>query len=182
MIVVSTMVHSLRQHRHQAARGRAPSPRLGRTRESALVPTPPHDRLRPAACLAARAHWWNRCVEPTRTCFASSGCTPRSLRLCPVSRGGQSQRLGSEPQRQRVGGARGSPSSDDRGESPACAPSWSSAISRAPSSCVTLRSRSAASTSSSAACPRTSCSIWRVAIRRVMLPSCEKQARAQPRH
>ena len=104
MIVVSTMVHSLRQHRHQAARGRAPSPRLGRTRESALVPTPPHDRLRPAACLAARARWWNRCVEPTRTCFASSGCTPRSLRLCPVSRGGQSQRLGSEPQRQRVGG------------------------------------------------------------------------------
>ena len=104
MRVVSTMVHSLRQHRHQAARGRAPSPRLGRTRESALVPTPPRDRLRPAAFLADRARWWNRCVEPTRTCFASSGCTPRSLRLCPVSRGGQSQRLGSEPQRQRVGG------------------------------------------------------------------------------
>ena len=182
---MSTMVHSLRQHRHQAARGRAPSPRLGRTRESALVPTPPRDRLRPAAFLADRARWWNRCVEPTRTCFASSGCTPRSLRLCPVSRGSVAAD-GSEPQRWRCvlegGRARESPSSDDRGESPACAPSWSSAISRAPSSCVTLRSRSAASTSSSAACPRTSCSIWRVAMRRVMLPSCEKQERAQPRH
>ena len=103
MRVVSTMVHSLRQHRHQAARGRAPFPRLGRTRESALVPTPPRDRLRPAAFLADRARWWNRCVEPTRTCFASSGCTPRSLRLCPVSRGSVAAD-GSESQRQRVRG------------------------------------------------------------------------------